>query len=307
MAVHVLAALPHGALGAADRCEVVDGQVGAAASSAAVGTSAALLAMERARLLLDWGEAGSIVHADGSSTWATSSCNGRIGRRLSVKLAVMVAALGVVLGFPGGALAAPPALLSVGQQDRHPTAAFSAPGADFATIYFADKPDRATDGSFFQENVKHSASFTDDEIQRGAWLDANQIDPGTYYVMLRTSDFCYPEPDCTTGFSSVLTLEIPKPRPTYRASVGPVFRYIRVIYLDLTVRPLGERLPYRVCWRLKSTKRRCVTASVDGYSWNSSASDSLRIGMRGMAKRTTFTWYVNGRVVAAKTTNTTTR
>lgn len=222
-----------------------------------------------------------------------------------MKIPIAIAVALAMLGFADAAQAAPPALLSVGHQNRHPTATFSAPGADLVTIYFANKPDRATDGYFLEENVEHVDLFTADEIQRGVWLDSGQLDPGLYFVMLRASDFeCYINPDCTDGFSNLTTLEVPKPRPTYRGSVGFVFRNIGVIYLRLTVRPLGERLPYRLCWRLKSKRRKCVSGAVAGYSWNSSASDELRISMRGMAKRTRFIWYVKGRAVAAKTVNT---
>jgi hypothetical protein len=42
----------------------------------------------------------------------------------------------------------------VSQQNRHPSATFSAPGADDATIYFASKPDRARDGGFLRKNIK---------------------------------------------------------------------------------------------------------------------------------------------------------
>jgi hypothetical protein len=221
------------------------------------------------------------------------------------KLAVTIAAALAALGFPGVVLAAPPTLLSVGQQNMHPTATFSAPGADFATMYLASSPDRGTDGRFLQENVKEIDSLTDDEIQRGAWLDSSQVDPGTYYVMLEATEFCYPpDPACIEGFSSVLTLQVPKPRSSYQGKVGPVYRFLRVVNLELTVRPLGERLPYRVCWRLRSKARRCVAAVVTGFSWNSPASHSLTVRMRGMAKRTTFTWFVNGRAVATKTANT---
>ena len=74
-----------------------------------------------------------------------------------------------------------------------------------------------------------------------------------------------------------------------------------------TVKPLGESLPYTVCWRLMNKKRRCVTAKVGGYSWNDSASGDVTVGLRGMAKRTTFVWYVHGSKVAATTANTTRR
>jgi hypothetical protein len=221
------------------------------------------------------------------------------------RLVVTVAAALAALGFAGVADAAPPTLLSVGQQNRHPTATFSAPGAEFATIYLASSPERGSDGRFLEENVKEVDFLTADEIQRGVWLDSSQVDPGTYYVMLNATAFCFPpDPSCIDGFSSVLTLQVPKPVSSYRAAVGPILRFSRIVYLDLTVRPLGERLPYRVCWRLKSKARRCVSGAVDGYSWNSAASDSLSVRMRGMANRTTFTWYVKGRAVASKTART---
>src|SRR5262245_37359563 len=227
------------------------------------------------------------------------------GEVLSSKLAVTIAAALAALGLPGVVQAAPPTLLTVGQQNRHPTATFSAAGADFATMYLASSTERGSDGRFLDENVKEVDFLTADEIQRGAWLDSSQVDSGTYYVMLNATDFCFPpEPSCIDGFSSVLTLQVPKPPSSYRGHVGPILRFSRIVYLDLTVRPLGERLPYRVCWRLKTKVRRCVSGVVPGYSGNSSSSDSLSVRMRGMANRTTFTWYVKGRRVAAKTANT---
>ena len=78
-----------------------------------------------------------------------------------------------------------------------------------------------------------------------------------------------------------------------------LLRYTRIAYLTFTVTPLGEKLPYRVCWTLTRGSR-CVRATVDGYSWNDSASDLLRISMRKMRKVTTLSWYVNGQRVALK-------
>ncbi len=162
---------------------------------------------------------------------------------MKLLLAASAAAL-VSLGFANAAQAAAPALLSVGQQNRHPTATFSAPGAEFATMYLASSPERGTDGRFLQENVKETDFLTDDEVQRGAWLDSDQVDPGTYYVMLEATSFCFPpNPACVEGFSSVLTLTVPKPRSSYRGTVGPVYRFLRVVYLDLTVRPLASGCP----------------------------------------------------------------
>jgi hypothetical protein len=223
---------------------------------------------------------------------------------MSRRLLVIVA-LALALVVPGAANATRPTLLTVAQQNRHATATFSMPGADDATIYFASKPDRASDGSFLEENVVASDFLTTDEIQHGSWLYEEQLDPGTYYVMMRAYDFdCLSsQPNCIDGYSTMLTLTIPKPPQRFRGSVE-VLEYVNVAYLTLRVTPLGDTLPYKVCWRLKTKRRRCVTGVVEGYSWNSSAEDSVRVRMRGMAKRTTFVWYVGGRKVAARTSKT---
>lgn len=204
----------------------------------------------------------------------------------------------VAVGTAQGAIA--PTLASVGQQNRHPSATLGAmPGVDAAYIYLATKPDRASDGSFLDENIRAGDSLTDDEIARGSWLYESQLDPGLYYVMAKTYDFdCYQNPNCIDGFSNMLTLTIPKPEQRYSVKVE-LLRYIRIAYLTLNVKPLGEKLPYRVCWTLTRGKR-CVRATVDGYSWNDPGSDLLRISMRKMRRITTFTWYVDGRTVALK-------
>jgi hypothetical protein len=111
-------------------------------------------------------------------------------------MVVAAAALAVV----GAANAARPALLTVGQQDRHATATFSAPGADLATIYVASNPDLASGGGFLEENIKRVDFLTADEIQRAAWVDGEQLEPGLYYVMLRAGDFeCPRNPNCHSG------------------------------------------------------------------------------------------------------------
>lgn len=180
------------------------------------------------------------------------------------------------LAFAAGAGAAPPALLSAGEQDRHPTATFSLPGADDAMIYFATKPDRATDGSFLQENVEDLDLFTADEIQAGQWLYESQLDPGGYYVMLRATDYdCLGDPGCMGGFSDVLSLTIPKPASRYRGQVR-TYRYLSAVTLGFRADPLGERLPYRVCWRLVG-RRKCVRGALDGYSWSSPATDEITV------------------------------
>ena len=144
-------------------------------------------------------------------------------------VAITALALGAV------ALGVPPTLTSVGAQDRHPTATFSAPRADFATIYLATKPDRATDGSFLSENIETLDILADAEIQAGRWLDDSQVDPGTYYVMMRASpdfDACYRDdlggydPACADGYSPVAPLTVPRPVSRYIASAS-VLRYLK--------------------------------------------------------------------------------
>ena len=225
-----------------------------------------------------------------------------------MKRAVLTTTAVMCLAFSGAALAVPPTLNTVGQQDRHPTASFSAPRADFASIYLSSKPDRATDGSFLQENIKELDSLTDSEIQSGRWVDENQIDPGTYWVILSASpDFgaCYLydsggfDPACADGFSNVLTLTVPKPTIHYTAGVT-AYRYSRLALLELRANPLGERVPYRVCYRLKNHALRCLNGALDGYGWNSSASDSLTVSTRSLPTIATFSWYVGGSKVATK-------
>jgi len=178
------------------------------------------------------------------------------------------------------------------------------PGADAAAIYFANKPDRASDGGFLRENIKALDLLATDEIRRGSWSFEDQLDPGTYYVMMQATDYdCIGQPNCIDGYSNMLTLAVPKPSQTYRGSVE-VFHYIHIVDLTLRATPLGEKLPYKVCWRLKTKRLRCVSGSVDGYSWNSSADDTLSVRLKGMANRTTFVWYVKTRKVAARIANT---
>jgi hypothetical protein len=226
-------------------------------------------------------------------------------RRLALStLAASLTALAVV----AVAGAVPPMISALSQQDRHPTATISAPKADFATIYLATKPDRATDGYFLSENVSRLDLLTDSEIQLGRWLFEDRVDPGTYYVMMWASpdfDACYIwdsggyDPSCAQGFSNVLTLVVPKPQTRYAAAVT-TYRYIAQATLRLTAKPLGEPQPYRVCYRTAARKNRCLRGRVNGYDWDSSASHSLTVSTRGLATLTTFTWYVGSKAVASK-------
>ena len=204
-----------------------------------------------------------------------------------------------------------PAIAAVGQQDRHPTVTLAAPRADSVTVYIASKPDRASDGSFLQENVVDIDSLTDSEIQSGVWLDSSQIDPGSYFVMLRASlDFAscvsvdpntaalIDDPSCADGFSTVVPLTVPTPKTKYTVKTD-VLKNIGIVYLTLTAKPLGVKVPYQVCWKQptgkkKTLTKRCVKATLGGYSWSADASDQLRINTKGMARRTKFTWYTRG-------------
>jgi hypothetical protein len=159
-----------------------------------------------------------------------------------------------------------------------------------------------------QENIKELDLLTDSEIQSGRWLDESQIDPGTYWVMLRALpdfDSCYLvdsgtfDPACADGFSNVLTLVIPKPAVRYSARVT-AYRYLGQASLRLVATPLGERVPYRVCYRIKSGSRRCLSGALDGYSWSSSAEDTLTVTTRPLRAITTFTWYVGGKKILSK-------
>jgi hypothetical protein len=214
-----------------------------------------------------------------------------------------------VLFAAGPAGAAPPMLSAVGAEDRHPTASLAAPMADSVTIYVASKPDRASDGEFLSENVVEVATLTDAEIQAGEWKDAAQIDPGGYYVLLEAEasvDACYIpdtdsfDPSCADGWSAVLPLTVPRPPIRYTGTAA-VRKAIQQLTLTLTATPLGMRQPYRVCYALKTKVRRCLGGIAEGYDWSSPGSGRLTLGTRGLAASTTFTWFVDGAKVAART------
>jgi hypothetical protein len=207
-----------------------------------------------------------------------------------------------VLAFTGTALAYfAPSLTSVGVgPSRHAVATFSASGADGATIYFATKPDRASDGNFFDENIKHLDLLTDGEIQNGHWVDEGQLDPGAYYVMLRADCFRFEDTSCADGFSNIVMVTVPVPTIRYSTRITTVFRGISV-YAEIRASALGVNKQYRLCYATRTRTQRCRNETINGYSWNSSASDEVRIAvLRSMATVTTFTWRVDGRIVGRK-------
>lgn len=235
-------------------------------------------------------------------------------RRLALGLAALLAA-SVPLFATTPARAAAPAITVAGEQDRHPTVSFTAPRADSVTVYIASKPDRASDGSFLEENVVETGSLTDSEIQSGHWLDSSQVDPGSYFVMLKASrDYAscvsYDEktfadindPACADGFSIVRPLTVAAPTIYYSVKAEPL-KEIRILYITLKASPFGGALPYEVCWKQpkgkkKKLKKKCVSGTVDGYSWNEDATDQIRISTKGMTRRTKFTWYTQGETPA---------
>jgi hypothetical protein len=159
-----------------------------------------------------------------------------------------------------------------------------------------------------QENISTSDLMTDDEIASGRWSSENQLDPGTYYVMLKASpDFggCYNtdtggfDPACANGFSDVSTLTVPKPVSRYRVA-GTAFRFLGRAALTLTATPLGERRPYRVCTTTAARRRLCVPGVLNGFSWSSSASDTRSIRTRTLPRLATFTWFVGATRVGTR-------
>lgn len=222
-------------------------------------------------------------------------------------LIVFAVAVGALLAAaPAGAV--PPSLSTVGVQNRHPTATFNAPKAGSVTIYVASKPDRATDGQFLTENVVEIGPLTDAEIQAGQWKDASQLDPGSYFVLLRADPnfgACYIsgsdayDPSCADGFSAVVPLTVPMPAIKYTA-FARTYRYLSLVDLGLMATPLGMYQPYKVCYQLKSKARRCLSGELTGYNWNSSTSDQLSVKTTLLGATTTFTWFVGGAKVAVR-------
>ena len=87
---------------------------------------------------------------------------------------------------------------------------------------------------------------------------------------------------CADGFSEPVRVEVPKPAIRY-AAAAEVLTYSKLVYLKLTATPLGEKLAYRLCYQPPSRRRRCLSATLDGYSWNSGASDTVSVSTRGLA------------------------
>ena len=131
---------------------------------------------------------------------------------------------GLLMAFAGSATATPPSLVSVGVDDRQPSATYSAPRAAAVTVYIASHPGRATSA----------------------------------------------------------------------------FRWSDSIDLTLTATRLGERLPYRVCYRAIRRAQRCVAGVLKGIDWDSADDDTVSVRTARLSRVTKFTWHVNGRPVATR-------
>jgi hypothetical protein len=206
-------------------------------------------------------------------------------------LAILTA---LTLAAPAGATT--PVLQTVGHDRLHATATFSAPGATDVTVYFATSPERATDGRFLTENSAGIDFLTDAEIASGVWMDADITSPGTYYVMLHAEQSgCYVNEGavCMEGYSNVVMVTMPKPKPRFSVKFEPGF----IASFTLTATPLGEDLPYKLCWKRTGRPRKCKRSIIHGSSWADGESDTIYLvasdlKLRASQKVVKFTWYV---------------
>lgn len=215
--------------------------------------------------------------------------------------------LGLLMATAPQATALAPTLLSVDSVDRRPSATFTAPKAWSVAVSVASGPGRATDGSFFLENQRRSFHLERWEIATGTWSANSQLDPGNYWVMV------YAEPDveacpttdgireatCASGYSEVLPLVIPKPVTRFTTS-AIAFPWSRSADVTLTASPLGERLPYRVCYRTTANAHRCQRGLLRGFAWDDGDDDTLTVRTAQLPRLTRFTWFVGDRAVATR-------
>jgi hypothetical protein len=156
----------------------------------------------------------------------------------------------------------------------------------------ATRPDRASDGGFLSENIADLDFLTADEIVAGSWLYETQLDPGTYYLMLRASDYeCSEHPDCIDGYSNVLALTIPLPTLT---STGA-----RSIVRRALTRKFGAGYEHGYGKRIKSCRRLSrLTFRCRGISWviGDVAFHSGRLTIRRVWSDGDVSWQATGRI-----------
>lgn len=223
-----------------------------------------------------------------------------------LKRALVVSA--ALCALPAAATAIAPTIVGAAEFDRRPVVWFTAPSASSVTVTIASKPYRATDGSFFTENIAMTHWMTEFEIATGTWTSNTRLDPGTYWAMVDASpsfDSCYMwdlgyyRYDCADGRSLPVMFTVPRPAVRWTTS-SRRYAFFQEVNLTLRASRLGENVPYRVCWLNARKIRKCRVGVVDGYSWDSPASDTIELRTGGMSRWTRFTWTVRGRVVASK-------
>jgi hypothetical protein len=105
------------------------------------------------------------------------------------------------------------------------------------------------------------------------------------------------DPACASGFSEVLPLEIPTPAIRFRTGL---YRLTNAIDLTLTATPLGERLPYQVCYRNRLQLKRCKPGVLYGTDWETAEDDTITIRTANLPRTATFTWHAGGEVIATR-------
>lgn len=132
--------------------------------------------------------------------------------------------VGVLLLPSAAAALNAPVLTAVGHQDRHPTASWTLPpNVEAWAVMVATKPDQASDGQFFSENVVVADSLRTTQQTDTFWLYEERLDPGTYYVLVRGYDNACSvgQGECGSVTSNVMQLVIPAPpRPRQVARIG---------------------------------------------------------------------------------------
>jgi hypothetical protein len=211
------------------------------------------------------------------------------------------------------AAAVPPSISAVVVSGRVPVVTFVAPNAGSATLVIASKPDRLSDGSFVAPNVVVSAVLPRSALQSGTWTYHARLDPGDYFVLLKTTadpaacGSAGPgdnvDPSCADGPSPVASFTVPVPRIRYEVYAKPYLGG-RIVRLGLLAEALGVPQTYKVCYRIRSKALRCAVSRLDGYHWNQSTSDIVTVDGRPLARSTTFTWFVDGAKIASRTAKT---
>jgi hypothetical protein len=217
-----------------------------------------------------------------------------------VPFALVLAAMSVL---PATAEAAPPTLLSVGQDQRHLVASWSlAPGAQSQVIEAATSSNTGSDGYFFRENVVLTDTLEDSQT---SYLSTSQLSPGFYYVHVASfQPECLPCP--VREWSNVLTITVPvdpPPPDTTRPSLltgGPSRQHIDTLYVRASMNEAG-RLTARGNVRVSSSPRVYRVRSVTRAA-AAGTPIKLRLRLATKARRAVKRALTRGRTVRARVT-----